>query len=1415
MVDSCSFHEERSGWSIGISTPVSDSERNAKIYFSLRCGRSRKSTFIYAHSSFTPNKWVNIAVSYNGSEMVLFINKAKISVSHEQIGDIFPLVKHSCRIFYLGGAEGDRKAFRGTIDELSLWSTALPHGALARTLVSSNLVLKDNFDDVKRWTMATGRSVEIVYSDIQENSEVELEVPPCGQTICDNPEVVLSYSNNWLLRTPKTIRYRIVNLMNDDGSRPTVLHPQIQKQHEVLNNAYRPYNISFELNVANIRNTSLNSRFMMFGCDPSDIGNGQCNEECKHARTGNDGGDCYPIDIACDPVKLGNGQCDYECNRRNYDWDAGDCCIPGNNTHFTCYNPSSSHRGYMSVVELKEILRFDSRSHLNVYLVAWTTGDMIGVATFPWEKHVYSVQGGTVVQPETFGVEGQMDSLVHEIGHNFGLWHVHHGVSEVPCGDQCLENEPSMIHGDMCADTFPTPKNQGCHDPLPTEDACGSLTAYKDTPFRNYMSYSADNCSSEFTPHQTARMHCYLDLVYQPWRTSTEPAPIPLAPRIAPSQEDSVTIIWTPPLSSGINDWESVCNLCSTDGSLTQYAVNASSPSPTDRWSPQQATGSPDAEKCDSSTRAWMPNVYSCKKKGCRIDLYFKWPVIPERLSIWVVWNAVNGIKRIKLYFEGGQSNLIKDLPAHCDMPLTSRLNVDKNLTKIRIYTKDQYVAIDAVEVTSSPQNSRCDNCHQLKYHIYRDPPFKQHHFKTTQTTQFTDSEVEIGKSYRYWIKASGSKISQSSPSLHYKHGQPYCGDGVVNQSNEECDDRNINSYDGCSSDCQIEPSFQCKGEPSLCYRHDGDGVCEEFEKTTSIRDCGFYIPPGYMDQLASSAIANPQYQHPHCPVTAVLGQPSIDLVCNRHFDSTESWHPCGSFTEYGDFWIEVYFPRLVVATEVIIHLASDGSVLQDSLLSVELIKQNNETSILSPRIHTISCDINPFHIPVIHDLSQPFYYTKGVRLTFTSFNISISAVRLRSYKYLDPITIASCTKDELFNPRSGHCVSHDSQLTTCPPYLLDHSTVLCTGHSDGDECSITCIEGYRLTSTNNKIVCSDGQWSSSSPVRCELVECGVPVIPHSTTHCNSGTTLYSNCTFNCIPPAKHQGQSNTVQCDVNGLWTLPLGACIKQCSQPKEIPFAKIASRKCRRGPQPIGAKCKYRCRKGFKVESSRKKKRRVTWRTCGENGEWSNIACERVRCPPIDPVHDGQYACTDGINTGSTCTMTPCTYSRQLIKIKCMKNGKWSGQFKSCEPYQLLSCSRPVAVDLNFRCTQLVVGSSCRVRCKRSTHEPILETKHHIPVTNHEPREITRYVVCSDSKEWYPSPEYLDRRGDGWCDEVNNREHCGWDNGDCCESTAKSGLLPFSRSCIVGCTCQDPNAIENISKSKLARARISHSNG
>jgi cysteine-rich repeat protein len=51
----------------------------------------------------------------------------------------------------------------------------------------------------------------------------------------------------------------------------------------------------------------------------------------------------------------------------------------------------------------------------------------------------------------------------------------------------------------------------------------------------------------------------------------------------------------------------------------------------------------------------------------------------------------------------------------------------------------------------------------------------------------------------------------------HYLTSDPPCGNGLIEEGWENCDDGNSTSGDGCADWCQIEPGWTCEGEPSVC----------------------------------------------------------------------------------------------------------------------------------------------------------------------------------------------------------------------------------------------------------------------------------------------------------------------------------------------------------------------------------------------------------------------------------------------------------------------------------------------------------------------------------------------------------------------------------------------------------------------
>jgi len=57
-----------------------------------------------------------------------------------------------------------------------------------------------------------------------------------------------------------------------------------------------------------------------------------------------------------------------------------------------------------------------------------------------------------------------------------------------------------------------------------------------------------------------------------------------------------------------------------------------------------------------------------------------------------------------------------------------------------------------------------------------------------------------------------------------------FCGDGLIENNIETCDDGNLVPRDGCSSLCNIEQGYDCKEEPSICLAVCGDGKVQGHE---------------------------------------------------------------------------------------------------------------------------------------------------------------------------------------------------------------------------------------------------------------------------------------------------------------------------------------------------------------------------------------------------------------------------------------------------------------------------------------------------------------------------------------------------------------------------------------------------------
>ncbi|RYZ23278.1 MAG: hypothetical protein EOO16_05560 [Chitinophagaceae bacterium] len=146
-------------------------------------------------------------------------------------------------------------------------------------------------------------------------------------------------------------------------------------------------------------------------------------------------------------------------------------------------------------------------------------------------------------------------TVVHEIGHNFGLYHIFSGCNP---GDDFQDSEdglPQTLNGSADDTPSQSVETSGCL----TGVVASNCTGVSSKMYQNYMDYTNDACYSMFTKGQVKRMEYTLE-IYRPGYLTTQGH---LPPATLPGLDVAPSLVLSP---GGVEFNNSTC-------SITSYGV--------------------------------------------------------------------------------------------------------------------------------------------------------------------------------------------------------------------------------------------------------------------------------------------------------------------------------------------------------------------------------------------------------------------------------------------------------------------------------------------------------------------------------------------------------------------------------------------------------------------------------------------------------------------------------------------------------------------------------------------------------------------------------------------------------------------------------------------------------------------------
>jgi hypothetical protein len=146
---------------------------------------------------------------------------------------------------------------------------------------------------------------------------------------------------------------------------------------------------------------------------------------------------------------------------------------------------------------------------LNIYVSRPRIADFLGFSTFPWQHRGHKAQDGVTISDISLPggrARGYNlgDTVIHESGHWFGLYHTFQGGCAAGAGGDGVADTPAEAYPSVgCPAGRNTCVLPEYADPA---DPTGPPVIDPLDPIHNFLDYSYDACMYQFTPGQSARM---------------------------------------------------------------------------------------------------------------------------------------------------------------------------------------------------------------------------------------------------------------------------------------------------------------------------------------------------------------------------------------------------------------------------------------------------------------------------------------------------------------------------------------------------------------------------------------------------------------------------------------------------------------------------------------------------------------------------------------------------------------------------------------------------------------------------------------------------------------------------------------------------------------------------------------------